>query len=134
MDIWWLHALTFIFGYVTCKTFYFINTARLSLKLLKSSRIIYLIMATRALENYATSEKIMKKHIAESGQDTETQTSFEQKFNQDKLTFKDSVIATLIAQTPTAFKEGIEFHDWSSAIIHLQRHRDEALKFWRIVR
>jgi menaquinone-dependent protoporphyrinogen IX oxidase len=134
MDIWWLHALTFIFGYVTCKTFYFINTARLSLKLLKSSRIIYLIMATRALENYATSEKIMKKHIAESGQDTETQTSFEQKFNQDKLTFKDSVIATLIAQTPTAFKEGIEFHDWSSAMIHLQRHRDEALKFWRIVR
>ncbi len=134
MDIWWMHALMFIFGYVTCKTFYFINTARLSLNLLKSSRIIYLIMASRALENYATSERLMKKYIAESGQDTEAQNSFERKFTQDKLTFKASVIAALIAQTPEAFKEGLEFHDWDTAMFHLQRHRSEALNFWRMIR
>ena len=91
-------------------------------------------MATRALENYATSERLMKKYIAESGQDLEMQTSFEQKFDQDKLTFKASVIATLIAQTPTAFKEGLEFHDWDTAMAHLQEHRAKALTFWRMIR
>lgn len=134
MDIWWMHALMFIFGYVTCKTFYFINTARLSLNLLKSSRIIYLIMATRALENYATSERLMKKYIAESEQGIDAQKSFEQKFTQDKSIFKVNVIAALIAQTPEAFKEGLEFHDWDTAMTHLQRHRSEALNFWRMIR
>lgn len=134
MDIWWMHALMFIFGYVTCKTFYFINTARLSLNLLKSSRIIYLIMASRAIENYATSERLMKKYIAESGIDVDAQKSFEQKFTQDKSIFKTNVIATLIAQTPEAFKEGLEFHDWDTAMFYLQRHRTEALNFWRMIR
>ena len=134
MDIWWLHALMFIFGYVTCKTFYFINTARLSLNLLKSSRIIYLVMASRALENYATSERIMKKYMVETDTDTDAQGSFERKFTQDKLTFQANVIAALIAQTPEAFKEGLEFHDWDTAMIHLQRHRSEALNFWRMIR
>ena len=134
MDIWWLHALVFIFGYVTCKTFYFINTARLSLKLLKSSRIIYLVLATRALENYATSERIMKKYLIDTDANKETKNDFELRFEEEKLLFKAQTIATLIGQTPKAFKEGIEFHDWDTAMIHLQRHKEEAFNFWRIVR
>ena len=133
MDIWWLHALTFIFGYVTCKTFYFLNTTRLSLKLIKSSRLIYLIMATRALENYATSERIMKKHLIETDSDLETQKSFEQKFEQETLVFKTQAIATLIEQTPQAFKPGLEFDDWSTAMVHLRKHKEEALRFWRFI-
>ena len=133
MDIWWLHALTFIFGYVTCKTFYFLNTTRLSLKLIKSSRVIYLIMATRALENYATSERIMKKHLIETDSDLETQKSFEQKFEQETLVFKTQAIATLIEQTPQAFKPGLEFDDWSTAMVHLHKHKEEALRFWRFI-
>tara|TARA_B100000700_G_C14803230_1_gene741610 strand:- start:139 stop:543 length:405 start_codon:yes stop_codon:yes gene_type:complete len=133
MDIWWLHALTFIFGYVTCKTFYFLNTTRLSLKLLKSSRIIYLIMATRALENYATSERIMKKHLMETDSDLETQKSFEQKFEQETLVFKAQAISNLIEQTPQAFKPGLEFDDWPTAMAHLQKHKEEALRFWRFI-
>ena len=133
MDIWWLHALTFIFGYVTCKTFYFLNTTRLSLKLIKSSRVIYLIMETRALENYATSERIMKKHLIETDSDLETQKSFEQKFEQETLVFKTQAIATLVEQTPEAFKPGLEFDDWSTAMAHLQKHKEEALRFWRFI-
>ena len=133
MDIWWLHALTFIFGYVTCKTFYFLNITRLSLNLLKSSRIIYLVMATRTLENYVTSERIMKKHLTETDSDLDTQQAFEQKFTAETLLFKTRAIATLIEQTPEAFRPGLEFHDWNTAMAHLERHREEALRFWRLI-
>ena len=79
MDIWWLHALVFIFGYTTCKTFYFLNTARISLRLIKSSRVIYLLMAARAIENYLMSERMMNKYLKETKQDKDTVKSFEDK-------------------------------------------------------
>ena len=124
MDIWFLHALVFIFGYVTCKTFYFLNTARISLKLIKSSRIIYLLMAARAVENYIMSERIMKKRLNESEEDRETIKSFEN--------IKSQAIQNLMLHTPDAFKPGLEFDDWKTAMLHLQRHKQEALDFWRM--
>ena len=93
MDIWFLHALVFIFGYVTCKTFYFLNTARISLKLIKSSRIIYLLMAARAVENYIMSERIMKKRLNESEEDRETIKSFENKCISELENFKSQAIS-----------------------------------------
>ena len=132
MDIWWLHALVFIFGYMTCKTFYFLNTARLSLKLIKSSRIIYLLMASRAVENYIMSETIMKKYFAKNDEKKETIKALEDKCASELEHFKVISIRQLISQTPDAFKPGLEFEDWNTAMLHLQRHREEALNFWRM--
>lgn len=132
MDIWFLHALVFIFGYVTCKTFYFLNTARISLKLIKSSRIIYLLMAARAVENYIMSERIMKKRLNESEEDRETIKSFENKCISELENFKSQAIQNLMLHTPDAFKPGLEFDDWKTAMLHLQRHKQEALDFWRM--
>lgn len=132
MDIWWLHALVFIFGYVTCKTFYFLNTTRISLKLIKSSRIIYLLMAVRAVENYLMSQEIMKKYLKESEQDDKTLKLFEDKCETELQHFKKQVVDQLLLQTPDAFKPGLEFDDWTSAMAHLQRHKKEALDFWRM--
>ena len=132
MDIWMLHALMFIFGYVTCKTFYFLNTTRLSLKLLKSSRVIYLLMAVKAVENYMTSERIMIQHMKQTEQDDETKKRFRQKFAQELERFQAATINGLLSQTPEAFKPGLEFDDWASAMLHLQAHKEEALTFWRM--
>ena len=132
MDIWWLHALVFIFGYVTCKTFYFLNTTRISLKLIKSSRIIYLLMAVRAVENYLMSQEIMKKYLKESEQDDKTLKLFEDKCETELQHFKKQVVDQLLLQTPDAFKPGLEFDDWTSAMARLQRHKKEALDFWRM--
>jgi hypothetical protein len=132
MDIWWLHALVFIFGYVTCKTFYFLNTTRISLKLIKSSRIIYLLMAVRAVENYLMSQEIMKKYLKESEQDDKTLKLFEDKCETELQHFKKQVVDQLLLQTPDAFKPGLEFDDWATAMYHLQAHKAEALDFWRM--
>jgi len=132
MDIWWLHALMFVFGYVTCKTFYFLNTARLSLKLIKSSRIIYLLVAVKAVENYMTSETLMKQYLDETDQDEATKDDFTQKSTDDVIGFKKLVITNLLQQTPSAFRPGLEFDDWGSAMAHLQNYKAEALEFWRM--
>ena len=132
MDIWGVHALVYIFGYVTCKTFYFLNTTRISLKLIKSSRIIYLLMAVKAIENYITSERMMKRYMKESSRDLDFISDFEKKFQEEITNFKTNAIENLIAHTPDAFRPGLDFEDWNSAMVHLQRHEAEALQFWRM--
>jgi len=124
--------LVFIFGYITCKTFYFLNTARISLKLIKSSRIIYLLMAVRAVENYIISERMMKRYFSEIDKDTEDVKKFQDKCSEELEHFKKQAIGELLKQTPDAFKPGLEFDDWKTAMLHLQRHKDEALDFWRM--
>lgn len=124
--------MVFIFGYVTCKTFYFLNTTRLSLKLIKSSRVIYLLMASRAVENYIMSETIMKKYLAKNNENGDATRAFEDKCASELEHFKVIAIKQLISQTPDAFKPGLEFDDWNTAMLHLQRHREEALNFWRM--
>jgi len=132
MDIWWLHALTFIFGYVTCKTFYFLNVSRISLKLLKSSRVIYLLMITKALEHYVVSEQVMKNYLKESGQDTRTQEAFKIRFENEVDVLKRHAIRDILRNTPSAFRPGLEFHDWSTAMTYLQLHQEDAYNFWRL--
>lgn len=124
--------MVFIFGYITCKTFYFLNTARISLKLIKSSRIIYLLMAVRAVENYIISERMMKRYFSEIDKDTEDVKKFQDKCSEELEYFKKQAIGELLKQTPDAFKPGLEFDDWKTAMLHLQRHKDEALDFWRM--
>lgn len=124
--------MVFIFGYVTCHTFYFLNNVRLSLKLIKSSRIIYLLMAVRAVENYVISERVMKKYLSEIEKDNEDVKKFQDKCEEELEYFRKQAINHLIQQTPDAFKPGLEFEDWKTAMLYLQRHKQEALEFWRL--
>ena len=132
MDIWWLHVLVFIFGYITCKTFYFLNAVRVSLKLLKSSRVAYLLMAAKIVEQYTISEYSMKRYLKESEQDEETINAFKIKFEQDLKDFKNSVIQDIIHNTPPTFRENLEFDDWRSAMRFLQHNKEDAFNFWRM--
>tara|TARA_R110002073_G_scaffold30656_3_gene95233 strand:+ start:123 stop:527 length:405 start_codon:yes stop_codon:yes gene_type:complete len=132
MDIWWLHALVFIFGYITCKTFYFLNATRVSLKLLKSSRVAYLLMAAKIVEQYAVSEYSMKRYLKESQQDEEVIKEFKIKFEQDLEDFKNSTIQDIIHNTPPTFRENLEFDDWRSAMRFLRHNKEDAFNFWRM--
>jgi|TARA_R110001592_G_scaffold157619_2_gene388478 LPS O-antigen subunit length determinant protein (WzzB/FepE family) len=132
MDIWWLHALVFIFGYITCKTFYFLNATRVSLKLLKSSRVAYLLMAAKIVEQYAVSEYSMKRYLKESQQDEEVIKAFKIKFEQDLEDFKNSTIQDIIHNTPPTFRENLEFDDWRSAMRFLRHNKEDAFNFWRM--
>jgi len=124
--------LVFIFGYITCKTFYFLNATRVSLKLLKSSRVAYLLMAAKIVEQYAVSEYSMKRYLKESQQDEEVIKAFKIKFEQDLEDFKNSTIQDIIHNTPPTFRENLEFDDWRSAMRFLRHNKEDAFNFWRM--
>ena len=48
---YFLYFLVFLFGYVTCKTFYFLRANRISLSLIKLSHVIHLTSTVRCIEN-----------------------------------------------------------------------------------
>ncbi len=124
--------MVFIFGYITCKTFYFLNATRVSLKLLKSSRVAYLLMAAKIVEQYAVSEYSMKRYLKESQQDEEVIKAFKIKFEQDLEDFKNSTIQDIIHNTPPTFRENLEFDDWRSAMRFLRHNKEDAFNFWRM--
>lgn len=132
MDPWWLYLLVFIFGYVTCQTFYFVRSTRVSLKLMKSSRVIYLLMMAKAMEKYKIAEEVMIQHMQESGKDQFTISKFKDSIEKERQSFKDRTITWAVENTPDTFKDILGFEDWDSAMKYLVLHQDEAFKFWRI--
>jgi len=132
MDPWWLYLLVFVFGYVTCQTFYFVRSARVSLKLMKSSRVIYLLMMAKAMEKYKIAEEVMIQHMQESGKDQFTISKFKDSIEKERQSFKHRTITWAVENTPDTFKGILGFEDWDSAMKYLVLHQDEAFKFWRI--
>jgi len=132
LDPWWLHLLVFVFGYVTCQTFYFVKSTRISLKLIKSSRIIYLLMMTKTLENFKFTEQTAIMHLKESKCTKEVIDDFIVKMNDERESFKKNNIEWIYKNTPSTFRDIIGFDDWPSAMKYLMLHREEAIDFWRL--
>ncbi len=128
----WLYILVFVFGYVTCQTFYFIRSTRVSLKLMKSSRVIYLLMMAKAMEKYKIAEEVMTYNLKKSGQHEKTINLFKESIEEERQSFKDRSVSWVIDNTPQTFRDIIGFEDWDSAMKFLIAHQDEAFKFWRI--
>ena len=88
MGDWWLYILVFLFGYVTCQTFYFMKGTRITLKLLKSSKVVYLSMLVKAIENYAASEALMLQYMNDSKTPQNIKEAFGINFEAEKDLFK----------------------------------------------
>lgn len=132
MGPWWLYTLVFMFGYVTCQTFYFLRSTRVSLKLMKSSRVIYLLMMAKAMEKYKVAEEVMIMNLKKSDKDDKTINAFKENIEKERQSFKNRSISWVIDNTPSTFHDIIGFDDWDSAMKFLILHREEAFKFWRI--
>jgi hypothetical protein len=132
MGPWWLYVMVFVFGYVTCQTFYFINSSRISLKLMKSSRVIYLLMMAKAMEKYKIAEEVMVSYMRESDKDEKLITSFKESIDNERNSFKERSITWLLDSTPNTFRDTVGFDDWTSAMKFLVLNREEAFRFWRI--
>jgi hypothetical protein len=130
MHHWLLYLLIFIFGYLTCKTFYFVRSARISLVLIKASNIIYLSSLIKAIEHLAYAREIVLEQMLKSGKNSTQISTFEFRFEQDTQTLKRRAISTLLACHPPFFRSQLEFDDWGGAMKYLQKNKSTALKFW----
>lgn len=130
MEYWWAFLLTFIFGYVTCRTFYFFRTSRTSLSLLSASHIIYLSSVIKAIEHLSYAREIMREHLLVTEKDALQISSFERSFEDDLSRLKQRSITVLLATHPEFFRSMMKFDDWPTAMKYLEENRDAALSFW----
>ena len=128
---WWLFILVFLFGYVTCKTVYFLRSARLSLVILRASQIIYLSTVVKALENLSYSQEIMLEHMLRTDKKSIEISSFQYRFENEEKLLKNRSISVVKHYYDGFFKEMIEFDDWESAMKFLMKNKQGAMEFWR---
>jgi|TARA_E500000331_G_scaffold353532_2_gene404424 hypothetical protein len=124
MESWLLHILVFIFGYITCKTFYFLRANRLSLMLIKLSHVIYLSATVKAIESLITARDTIKFNNIEP-------TKEEEVFETEIKLLKDNSMAYLLQLHPRFYRDALKFNDWESSMLYLNNNKDEAFKMWK---
>ena len=126
-----LYFSVFIFGYVTCKTFYFLRSAKLSLRTIRVSHLIYLSAMMKVVENLSASRELMLEYLLRTEQSANTITSFTMTYDKNVEHIKENSIKVLIETHPVFFKEYVEFEDWESSMEYLVKHKQTAFEFWR---
>jgi len=130
LEHWWIYLLTFVFGYVTCKTFYFIRALRTGLTLLQGAHVIYLSSLVKAMEHFSYAREMVLEHMLKTERGSTQISSFEMRFEDDIRLFKKRSIEVLLYCHPPFFRRMVEFKDWQSAMDFLQENRESALRFW----
>ena len=130
MDPWWMYTLVFIFGYITCRTFYFIRASRISLSLLVYSQIIYLSAMVKILDNLMTI-KHFSKHVRKSFKEVSSVCDeVEKNVDTEISILKDNSINYLINMHPKFYRDSLKFEDWDSSMRFLKDKKEEAFNFW----
>ena len=75
---YYLYFLTFLFGYFTCRTFYFLRANRISISLIKLSHVIYLSSVVKCIENLVYTRDTMKLHYNQIDVDNDKINELEQ--------------------------------------------------------
>ena len=130
MSHWLLYVLVFIFGYFTCKTFYFLRSTRLSLAIVRTSHIIYLSAMIKAIEHMAYAREVVLENMIRTEKNSNQISIFELSFNEDVERMKKRSVKLLKAYHPSFFESMLAFDDWDTAMQYLSTHREDAFKFW----
>ncbi len=131
MGPWWLYFLVFIFGYITCKTFYFARASRISLSLILYTQIIYLSAMVKILESLLQ-VKYFSAGIRKSTKEmAPVCNQIDKKVEREVAILKDNSINYLINMHPKFYRENLKFEDWDSSMRFLKEKKQEAFNFWK---
>ena len=130
MEDWLLHILVFVFGYATCRTFYFLRANRLSLSLIKLSHMVYLSCVMKAIEVLVNARETARKEYIDSDADKNSLISLENRVDSEIKILKDNSIAYLLQVHPRFYREALKFDNWQSSMVYLKENKDAVFKFW----
>ena len=130
MDPWWMYALVFLFGYITCRTFYFIRASRISLSLLVYSQVIYLSSMVKILESLLHTKYFVNGLRKSAKEMSPVCNDIDQKVNNEIAILKDNSINYLINMHPKFYRESLKFEDWDSSMRFVEDKKQEAFNFW----
>ena len=126
---WLFYTLFFLFGYVTCKTFYFLNSARKSIRILQLTQVISLFIITKALENFHYARDYRISILKENGESEHNIEAFNIQFEEEVGFYKRRTISSIVDSHGTFFKEAVDFTDWPTAMLFLETNRSTVMKF-----
>ena len=121
---WFLYLLVYTFGYITCKTFYFMNSARTSINMLKSAQLTALLVLARSMEHFSYSRAIRLHHMQASEASVHNIQAFTYVFEEELVNYKKKSIAEIIEAHPPVFRPFVEFKDWRTGMKHLEENKD----------
>ena len=131
---WLLYILIFVFGYVTCKTFYFLRTTRLSLNLVRGASVIYISSMVKAVEKMSYAQEVMLEHMLKTERRSAEISAFQLQFDREVKYLKDTSIDVMMALHPELFRQMVEFEDWDSAMEYAEKYKEQIFKFWNVKR
>ena len=109
----------FVFGYLTCKVFYFLRSVRLSIVLIKLSQVISLAMLVRSIEHFSYARALRIRNMRASGESDHNIAAFQIRFDEELQKFKHASIKDLCDLHPSFYEDIVPFKDWDSAMFYL---------------
>lgn len=124
-----LYFLFFLFGYVTCKTFYFLGSTRKSVLLLQTSQLVGLFILVRSLESFAYASKYRIDTMKENNASQQNIDAFKLRYEDELVMFKRKSIAQIIDAHGNFFNQVVDFDDWPTAMNHLEKNKQNLINF-----
>ena len=129
---WALFVLTYLFGYFTCKAFYFLNATRSSFRLIKTSQLISLGIIVRGIEHYAYSKIYRAEKMRDSKESSHNIMAFIHRHEDELSVYKQKAITEIVECHSKAFKPLLEFDDWDSSMLYLNKYKEFMAQFLSI--
>ncbi len=126
--IWWLYLLVFAFGYLTCKTFYFLKEIRLGLVMLKISHCLSLYTIVRGVESLEYTKAMRLNELRLREESERNVKAYQLNFDAEIKLYKDKSIREVINMHPKFYRDLIEYDDWDSAMRFLNEEGIEYIK------
>jgi len=126
---WPFYALFFIFGYVTCKTFYFLNASRKSIGLLQTTQVVGLFIITRSLEHFHYAKEYRLSTMKHNKATEQNINAFQLQFEDEIKYFKTKSVRQIIEAHGSFFEQVVDFTDWDSAMLFLETNRAHVKEF-----
>jgi len=125
---WWLYLIVFVFGYVTCKLFYFVREVRMGLVMLKVSHCLSLYCLVKGIEHLTYTKNLRIAEMRDTGSSEKNIQAFSLNFDDEIGRFKRRSIREIINLHPAFYKDVIKFRDWDTAMEYLETEGKEYLK------
>ena len=116
--------LIYVFGYVTCKTFYYLKASRLGVTLIQTANVFSLFLLTRALENYEVSRALCLNDLKQKNLSKKNLEVYETNLQTEVDNFKRKSITSLIGSHPGFFESVLDYDDWESGMKFLEDNKD----------
>ena len=123
--------LLFVFGYVTCSTFYFLRSTKASITILKATQLVSLYILTRSLEHFAFGKETRLHHMRRAEESEHNINAFMRLYNKEVEDYKRKAVQQIVDAHPKFFQQVLEFDDWESAMELLNKNKPEMYAFLR---